>query len=222
MAYLGNMACKTISFFNQKGGVGKSTVSINIAASLASEGARVLFIDADAQGSVLDWEALRGDDAPQLFGVVGIPKVTIHKQCKQMRDDYDFIIIDVPPRTFDVSRASIMASDLIVIPVHPGALDVWATESTIDQIREAQAIRDDLECHFLMNLVVRNTRLARATQSQLGEYGFPVLNTHLHQRQAYAVTIGRGTWVDEVRGRDRDASAISEINDLTNELKNAL
>ena len=100
---------------NQKGGVGKTTLSVNLAACLARTGARVLLIDADPQGSALDWAAAR--HAAPLFSVVGFPRPTIHKEIAQIGHGYDHIIIDGPPRVTDLARSAIMASDIVVIPV---------------------------------------------------------------------------------------------------------
>lgn len=85
-----------ISVLNQKGGVGKTTLSSNIAAQLASEGHRILLIDADPQGSSLDWSAAR--EADSLVTVVGLPRATLHKEIGKFSNDYDHIIIDGPPR----------------------------------------------------------------------------------------------------------------------------
>ena len=74
---------------NQKGGVGKTTLSVNLAACLARTGARVLLIDADPQGSALDWAAARQGTA--LFSVVGFPRPTIHKEIAQLGQGYDHI-----------------------------------------------------------------------------------------------------------------------------------
>jgi len=103
-----------ISLLNQKGGVGKTTLALHLAATLAERGSRVQLIDADPQGSALDWSVMRGGDAPS--GVVGLPRATIHREVARFLENHDHIIIDGPPRVYEVACSAIMASDLVLIP----------------------------------------------------------------------------------------------------------
>lgn len=82
-----------LALLNQKGGVGKTTLATNIAAALAQAGKKILFIDADQQGSGLDWSAARQGDA--LFPVVGIPKDTLHRQVPALAKPYDLSLIHI-------------------------------------------------------------------------------------------------------------------------------
>ena len=121
---------KVISILNQKGGVGKTTLAVHIATGLALKKKRVLLIDADPQGSALDWAAARNGDP--LFPVVGLPKASIHKELPSIAAGYDIVLIDGPPRVYDVARSAIMASDMILIPVQPSPYDVWAAQEIVE------------------------------------------------------------------------------------------
>lgn len=83
-----------ISFLNQKGGVGKTTLSVNVAGSLARQGHRVLLIDADKQGSATTWASLR-EDAP--FQVVSMARANMARDALKLAQDYTHTIIDGPP-----------------------------------------------------------------------------------------------------------------------------
>ena len=85
----------------------------------------------------MDWAAARHGDP--LFPVVGLPKPSIHKELPPLAMNYDLVIIDGPPRVYDVARSAIMASDLVLVPVQPSPYDVWAAKEIIDLLTEAQS-----------------------------------------------------------------------------------
>ena len=85
-----------IGFLNQKGGVGKTTLAVNVADAMARQNKRVLLVDADQQGSALDWAAARRGDP--MFAVAGLPRASIHKELPALAKGYDMVIIDGPPR----------------------------------------------------------------------------------------------------------------------------
>jgi chromosome partitioning protein len=121
-----------IGVLNQKGGVGKTTIAINLAAVFAKVGNRVLVVDGDPHGSALAWSSAREIDP--IFPVVGMPTPTLHRDLPQVAKDYDHVVIDGAPRVNELGRAAIMASDLVLIPVQPSPYDVWASADTGDRL----------------------------------------------------------------------------------------
>lgn len=97
-----------VSFLNQKGCVGKTTLAVHVAHALSQRGQRVLLVDADPQGSALDWAASRRGEP--MFAVAGLPRASIHKELPTLTKGFDIVLIDGPPRVYDVARSAIMAS----------------------------------------------------------------------------------------------------------------
>lgn len=198
-----------IGVLNQKGGVGKSTIAINLAAVYAASGRRVLLVDADPQGSSLAWSAAReGDPA---FTVIGMPKPTLHKDMPALAADYDMILIDGPPRVSELARAAILASDLVLIPVQPSPYDVWASAETVALVREAQQFKDKLAVAFVINRKIVNTAIGRDVAAALARFDVPVLPVSLGQRVIYAESAARGLAVIEVAPASEAAKEITAL-----------
>jgi chromosome partitioning protein len=202
-----------ISVLNQKGGVGKTTLSVNIAARLAADGARVLLLDADPQGSALDWAAARQDASA--FPVLGLPRATLHKDIGKFTQDYDHIIIDGPPRVTDLARSAIMAADLVVIPVQPSPYDVWAAQEVVTLIQEAKIYKENLKSVFAVNRKIVNTAIGRDVGEALSTYETPVLQATVSQRVIFAEAAAVGKAVFEL---EPDSAASKEIGALVNEI----
>jgi chromosome partitioning protein len=192
-----------IGVLNQKGGVGKTTIAVNLAAVFATAGNRVLLVDADPQGSSLAWSSAREGDP--LFPVVGMAKPTLHKDMPEVARDYDVVVIDGAPRVNELGRAAIMASDLVVIPVQPSPYDVWATQDTVQLITEAQQFKEKLKAVFVINRRIVNTAIGRDVGQALAGFGFPVSGVALCQRVIYAESAAQGLAVIEA-GPDSEAA----------------
>jgi len=203
-----------IGVLNQKGGVGKTTMSVNIAASLARAGDRVLLIDADPQGSALDWAAAR-QESP-LFTVVGFPRPQIHKEIDQIGHGYDHVVIDGPPRVTELVRSAIMASDIVMIPVQPSPYDVWAADEVVQLVREAIIFKEKLKTVFVINRKIVNTAIGRDVADSLAQYSLPVLASAVSQRVLFAEAASQGKAVFEI---DPDGTAAREIEAVVAELK---
>lgn len=202
-----------LAFLNQKGGVGKTTLAVHVAAALARNGARVLLIDADPQGSALDWATCRTTDP--LFPVIGFPKPKLHKEVPAHVPHYEYILIDGPPRVNDLARSAIMAADLVVIPVQPSPYDVWAAKDIVDLIKDAASYRENIKSVFVINRKIVNTAIGRDVAEALAGYAIPVLATHIAQRVAFAESAASGSTVIE---DDPASLASQEILALAEEL----
>jgi chromosome partitioning protein len=199
-----------IGVLNQKGGVGKTTIAVNLASCFSMFGHKVLLVDADPQGSALAWSAAR--EAEPAFVVVGMAKTTLHREIPALAKNYDIVLIDGAPRVNELSRAAIMASDLVLIPVQPSPYDVWAAAETIQSIREARIYKENLRASFVVNRKIANTAIGRDFDSALEQFpDATVLDAPLIQRVIYAESAARGLSVLEAAPRGEAAKEMERL-----------
>ena len=184
-----------IRVLNQKGAADKTTIAVNLAAVCARVGHKVLLVDADPQGIALAWSSARGADP--IFTFVGMSKLTLHRDLPELAAKYDTVLIYGAPRTSELGRAAILASDLVMIPVEPSPHDVWATAESMRPVTEAQQFKTDPEAVFVINRKIVNTAIGRDAADAVAQYGFPISKVSLGQRVAYAESAVNGLSVIE-------------------------
>lgn len=185
-----------LAVLSAKGGTGKSTVSLNLAGTLSSQGKRILLIDADPQGSVARWSKIRKQKYPD---VLVHPSPVEKKETKKAGKKYDLTIFDSPP-TFKRRMRSIMkASDILIIPVSPGVTDFWSTRKLIDIYFEEKVKHPSLEARLLINRIDRRTKIGREFRKTLEKLSIPILMTEIPQRVVYPEAWQSGITVDSVK-----------------------
>lgn len=208
---------RVIAVANTKGGVGKSTISGNLAWAFAAQdqGRRVLLVDADTQASVTKWFDL-ADEVP--FDRMQLTTARVLQgQLPKLRRTHDLVIVDCPPMQSDVTAAAVAFADLGLVPVQPSPLDVLAYSELVPLLRQAQAVNPGVRLRFVVNQLTPRTVLAAEVQESLIDAEIPVLGTYIHDRQVYRRVVATGSSVMEVAGPARD-----EISALAKDVIDAI
>lgn len=171
-----------------KGGVGKTTLTINIACALHQAGHRTLIVDADSQASCLRWAARAAEAGHQGPPVVALAGASLRRDLASVSSGFDAVVIDSPPRLGTEARAAMLAADLVLLPTTPGAADVWALRETLAVLEDARGLRPELRAVAVLNRADR-TALAKMTADALVELGVTVLPVSLGAR----VAVGEAT-----------------------------
>lgn len=208
-----------ISVTSLKGGVGKSTIAQNLAVCFAHNGYKVCLIDTDENQSSLHWSGLRGEEHPQI-PVFGLPDGnTLTKNIKPLNEDYEIVIIDGTPSLSKLTSKIILLGDIVLTPILPGGLDVWATEKFIGRYDDAQTLKgEEIPAYFVLNQYDKNQILDKEVREILTQWAITPLESTLKSRVAYREAVIQGLGVYEYK----DKKAKHEILLLFNELKDVM
>ncbi|MDP4224985.1 MAG: AAA family ATPase [Bacteroidota bacterium] len=202
---------------NIKGGVGKTTLAINIAIFRALAGHDVLLVDGDEQRTALTFTDLR---IAQLgysgYTIVSLHGVSLRTQVRQLASKYEDIIIDVGGRDTGSLRAALTIAETFLIPVQPRSFDIWAMDQVVELIKEAREI-NKLRVVAVLNSADaqgHDNKEAAQVLSEMGE--IEMLNVPIGRRKAFpnAAAIGRSV-IEQI---PKDCKAITELTSLVNSL----
>lgn len=200
---------------NTKGGVGKSTLALNLAIALALEGRRVWMLDGDRQGTSTTAVSFR-NQAGQLpfIECTHISDGTVlHAEVVRRSSAFDHVVIDAGGRDSTAMRAALVLSNVLLVPFAPRSLDLWALQDVATLIDEAHVLNPGLHALAVLNGADiagtdnEDAAKALATYPQLKYVASPI-----RRRKSFANAAGLGLSVLEAK--PKDVKAISEVQSL--------
>lgn len=212
------MLAKIVAVVNQKGGVGKTTVCLNLACALVKRGFRTLLVDADPQESSLKMAALATEDAPYPVAVMSLASTAgkLAQMVKLHMQNYEVIIIDGPPSaTAPQTRAAVVISDLTLIPLQPSMSDLNSTITTCDLINEVHGEKDLNTPTYVVMTMLERTNMSRVILKEAGpKTGFPLMSARLSRRTSFKEAQALGLPVENYD----DPLAAAEVAQLADEV----
>ncbi len=184
-----------ITLAQQKGGSGKTTLAAHLAVAYALTGNAVAVLDVDPQGSLGEWFERREEKLGA--EATGLDFRTAsgwgaRREAKSLARDHDVVVVDTPPKSDLELRPAIEAANLVVIPVQPTPVDLWATEPTL-----AMVAKEGTASLLVMNRVIRRASITGEIAEAVAKLGHAVADAQLASRVAYAASIGEGRTVLE-------------------------
>lgn len=203
------MAGIVITIAQQKGGAGKTTLAAHLAVTWAGQGRRVALVDIDPQASLAAWHGLRAERLGE--GRTGLDFAAITgwrtaAEVERRARDHDIVVIDSPPHAETEAKLAIRAADLVVLPVQPSPMDVWATKPTLDL-----AAQEKVAALLLLNRVPPRANLTEAMLVKLAELGAIVADARIGNRVALATALAEGLGITEAAPSSRAAEEIAAL-----------
>lgn len=217
------MKQRTIAILHQKGGVGKTTLALNLAAEAQARGVRALVIDTDPQRTTAAWRDSRNeeDGLPNLAIIENSSK-NLHRELPQLSAGYERIFIDTSAGLNERSNSAIKAADIVLVPSAPSAPDLWSCVGLFAFVQDHTIADSPKPCVVLYNLTQNNSRnltLVRSAQEEIANtYGVNFMDATLTRRNAWSAVMWKGRTILEGKGKDHDLKAIADLKGVYDEL----
>jgi chromosome partitioning protein len=202
------MAGTVITIAQQKGGAGKTTLAAHLAIAWAGQGGSVALVDIDPQGSLAAWHALRAErfDGKSGIDFAAITGWRTAAEVERRARDHDIVVIDSPPHAETEAKLAIRAARLVVMPVQPSPMDVWATKPTLDLARQ-----EKVKVLLVLNRVPPRANLTEAMLAKLAELDADVAQSRIGNRVALATSLAEGLGITEAAPSSRAAEEIAAV-----------
>lgn len=203
-----------ISVSSLKGGVGKSTIAQNLAVCFAHNGYKVCIADSDTNQSSLRWSSLRHEDSLRI-PAFGTPDKTLSSNIKQLANDYEIVIIDGTPSLDKITSKIILLADMLLVPILPSGLDIWATEQFFERYEDAKIEKEkEIPAFMILNQYQANITFNKEVKEALENTTIQLLKQSIKPRTAYREVVIQGKGVIEYK----DDKAKNEFLNLYQEI----
>jgi len=199
------MAGTIITVAQQKGGAGKTTLAAHLALAWAVMGRRVAVIDIDPQASLSTWFGRRGAGGPEIH-VVAITGWRVAAEVERQARTHDIVLIDTPPHAATEARLAVRAASLVLVPVQPSPMDLWATRATLDL---AQA--EGVPALLVLNRVPARAKLTEAMVAEFRALGVALARSQVGNRVALTAALAEGKGIAEAARGSRAAAEIDAL-----------
>lgn len=211
------MAAKIVTVAQQKGGAGKTTIAAHLAVAFTEAKHRVALIDIDPQQSLTMWfqqrEALY-DDAESALQLNPMRRWRTRRDVAGQTRDADLVLIDSPPHAEAAARMAVRTANLVIVPVQPSPMDVWATMPTLEL-----ASQERVPVLLVLNRVPPRANLTEDMVPEIRQFGAKLARTRIGNRIAFAGALADGLGVSEMEPSGR---ATQEITRLAREVLRAV
>ena len=189
---------------NSKGGVGKSTIAVHLAAWLHEQGHSVTLADCDTQQSSSEWAK---EAVPNVKAVRLADPDEILDRLPALGQQTDFVVADGPGSNTETSRALLLRADLAIVPCKASMLEVRALAQATNVLRQAQDIRGGQpRAVIVLSMVGKTYRLTQDMKDAATALELPLAKTALTLRQIYADAPGQGAVVWQLGSRGKEAA----------------
>jgi chromosome partitioning protein len=207
------MSAKVITVAQQKGGAGKTTLTAELAVAFAGNDRRVALIDIDPQASLAQWHRVRSQQPAASLAQLTLSEISGWKlptELDRLRYTHDLILIDSPPHAATEARVAVRCAHLVLVPLQPSPMDLWATGPTIAFARAA-----GVPILIVLNRAPSRSKVVDLTRRQLGEQDLPVARAAIGNRVTFASSMLEGRSVLELSPK---SMAAAEIRTLVEEI----
>lgn len=210
------MSAKILTVAQQKGGAGKTTVTAHLAVAFTAAKKSVAVVDIDPQQSLAMWYRLREErlgDAGAGLLVSAVKGWRSRSEVEKLAREHDIVLIDSPPHAETEAKIAVRSASLVIVPVQPSPMDVWATRPTLELAQQ-----EKVPALLVLNRVPPRANLTEEMLAEIKTYGAKIAKTRIGNRVAFASALAEGRAVGEFQPRGQ---AAAEIRALTKEILRA-